>query len=256
MACWVTGRQDHARSGFVMLSVPTLWTAFVVNFLALGLIWAYVMRSYPAFAAARFWTASAFAAAIGAAIAMLRVVLDSLIPLWFGGTMLVFAAGVAAMGIKEFYNEPVKWRSTALVTGFMFVGTALFLFGYDSETMRVAIYSPRPVAAAGDDAEIADVEARWAGQSRRPGSPAWSPLSSSPSMPPALWSKTVRRRHLVRSFQRAAVDHDPGADVSVDVLEFRFPADGDRPAAQRGRRSGAARRSHRRSATGGICCSA
>ena len=25
-----------------MLSVPTLWTAFVVNFLALGLIWAYV----------------------------------------------------------------------------------------------------------------------------------------------------------------------------------------------------------------------
>ena len=32
-----------------MLSVPTLWTVFVANFLALGLIWAYVMRSYPAF---------------------------------------------------------------------------------------------------------------------------------------------------------------------------------------------------------------
>ena len=51
------------RSGFAMLNVPTLWTAFVVNFLALGLIWAYVMRSYPAFVAARFWTGAAFAAA-------------------------------------------------------------------------------------------------------------------------------------------------------------------------------------------------
>jgi diguanylate cyclase (GGDEF)-like protein len=124
-----------------MLNVPTLWTAFVVNFLALGLIWAYVMRSYPAFAAARFWTASAFVAAIGAAIAMLRAPLDSLVPLWIGGTMLVFAAGLAAMGIKEFYNEPVKWRGTALITGLTFAGTALFLFGYDSETMRVLIYS-------------------------------------------------------------------------------------------------------------------
>ena len=55
-----------------MLSVPTLWMVFVVNFLALGLIWAYVMRSYPKFEAARFWTGSAFVAAVGAALAMLR----------------------------------------------------------------------------------------------------------------------------------------------------------------------------------------
>jgi diguanylate cyclase (GGDEF)-like protein len=125
----------------MMLNVPTLWTAFVVNFLALGLVWAYVMRSYPAFVAARFWTASAFAAATGAAVAMLRVVLDSLAPLWIGGTILVFAACLAAMGIKEFYNEPVKWRGSALITGATFAGMALFLFGYDSETMRVLIYS-------------------------------------------------------------------------------------------------------------------
>ena len=54
------------------MSVPTLWTVFVINFLALGLIWAYVLRSYPAFEAARFWTGSAFAGAGGAAVAMLR----------------------------------------------------------------------------------------------------------------------------------------------------------------------------------------
>ena len=39
-----------------MLNIPTLWMVFVVNFLALGLIWAYVARSYPKFEAARFWT--------------------------------------------------------------------------------------------------------------------------------------------------------------------------------------------------------
>jgi len=53
-----------------MLSVPTLWTVFVINFLALGLIWAYIVDSYPSFTAARFWGGSAFAAAIGAALAL------------------------------------------------------------------------------------------------------------------------------------------------------------------------------------------
>jgi diguanylate cyclase (GGDEF)-like protein len=129
------------RSGLPMLSVPTLWTAFVVNFLALGLIWAYVMHSYPAFAAARFWTGAAFAAATGAALAMLRVVADSLLPLLAGGTTLIFAACLAAMGIREFYGEPVTWRGTALITGLSLAGITFFIFGYDSETMRVLIYS-------------------------------------------------------------------------------------------------------------------
>ncbi len=122
-----------------MLNVPTLWTAFVVNFLALGMIWAYVMRSYPAFAAARFWTGAAFTAAIGAALAMLRVVTDSLLPLLVGGTVLIFAACLAAMGIKQFYGEPVKWRGTALITGLSFAGVAFFIFGYDSQTITVKI---------------------------------------------------------------------------------------------------------------------
>jgi diguanylate cyclase (GGDEF)-like protein len=129
------------RSGFAMLSVPTLWTAFVVNFLALGLIWAYVMRSYPAFAAARFWTGAAFAAAAGAGLAALRGFTDSLLPLLAGGTVLILAACLAAMGIKQFYGEPVKWRGTALITGVSFAGIALFIFGYNSETMRVLVYS-------------------------------------------------------------------------------------------------------------------
>jgi diguanylate cyclase (GGDEF)-like protein len=125
----------------MMLSVPTLWTAFVVNFLALGLIWAYVMRSYPAFEAARFWTGSAFAAAFGTMLVMLRMVADSLLPLLAGGTALIFAACLATMGIKRFFNQPVTWRGAALITGLSFAGITLFLFGYDSETMRIMVYS-------------------------------------------------------------------------------------------------------------------
>ena len=124
-----------------MLSVPTLWTAYVINFLALGLIWAYVTRSYPKFEAARFWTASAFAAAGGASLASLRVVVDSLLPLLAGGTVLVFAACLAAMGIKRFYDQPVNWRGSALITGLTFAGVSFFLLGYDSMSMRVLIYS-------------------------------------------------------------------------------------------------------------------
>jgi diguanylate cyclase (GGDEF)-like protein len=124
-----------------MLSVPTLWTAFVVNFLALGLIWAYVSRSYPKFEAAPFWTGSAFAAAVGAALAMLRMSADSLLPLLAGGTMMIFATCLAVMGIKRFYGRPVSWRATALMTGLCFAALAFFIVGYDSATLRILVYS-------------------------------------------------------------------------------------------------------------------
>jgi diguanylate cyclase (GGDEF)-like protein len=124
-----------------MLSVPTLWTVFVVNFLALGLIWAYVARSYPKFEAARFWTGSAFAAAGGAALAMLRFAVDSLLPLLAGGTVMIFAACLGAMGIKRFYNQPISWRATALITGLSFAGLTFFIVAYDSASARIFIYS-------------------------------------------------------------------------------------------------------------------
>ena len=103
-----------------MLSVPTLWTVFVVNFLAQGLFWAYVVRGYPKLDAARFWTAAAFAAASGSALAMLRFEVESMLPLLIGGTIMIFAACLAAMGIKRLYDQPVSWRGTALITGLSF----------------------------------------------------------------------------------------------------------------------------------------
>jgi diguanylate cyclase (GGDEF)-like protein len=125
-----------------MLSVPTLWAVFVVNFLALSLIWAYVMRSYPKFQAAPFWTGSAFAAALGAALAMVRAVfVESLLPLLASGTVLIFAACLAAMGIKRFYHQPISWRGTLLITGLSSAGIMFFTFAYDSIPIRVLIYS-------------------------------------------------------------------------------------------------------------------
>ena len=125
-----------------MLSVPTLWTVFVINFLALGLIWAYVMRSYPAFAPARFWTASSFVAAAGASVAILRVtVTDSFVPLLLAATALIFALCIATMGIRRFFDRPVSWRGTLLVTGLGFAGVSFFTFGYENMPARLTAFS-------------------------------------------------------------------------------------------------------------------
>lgn len=125
-----------------MLSVPTLWTVFVVNFLALGLIWAYVMRCYPTFEASPYWTGSAFAAAGGAAMATLRMVFpDSLIPLLLGGTALLFAIWLAAMGVEKFFDRPVSWRAAVLTTGLGFAGLSFFIFVYDSVPARMTVFT-------------------------------------------------------------------------------------------------------------------
>jgi diguanylate cyclase (GGDEF)-like protein len=72
---------------------------------------------------------------------MLRMFVDSLLPLLAAATILIFAACLAAMGVKRFYDRPVSWRGTALITGLSFAGLTFFLVGYDSTAMRVFIYS-------------------------------------------------------------------------------------------------------------------
>jgi diguanylate cyclase (GGDEF)-like protein len=124
-----------------MLNVPTLWTACVINFLALGLIWAYIQHSYPSFRAAGYWTGSAMTLAAGALVATLTTFTGSLIPLLFGGTLTVFATCLTAMGIRRFYGVPVLWRQTAALTALTFAGLSIFMFGYDSATARILIFS-------------------------------------------------------------------------------------------------------------------
>jgi diguanylate cyclase (GGDEF)-like protein len=124
-----------------MLSVPTLWTVFVINFLAIGLIWAYVARSYPKLEAARFWTASAFTAVFGALAAVVSREFGSILPLLCGGATILLAICLAAMGVRRFYDRPVSWRTTALITGTTLAVLTFFIFVHDSMPMRVLVYS-------------------------------------------------------------------------------------------------------------------
>jgi hypothetical protein len=129
-----------------MLSVPTLWIIFVVNFVAIGIVWAHVVRSYPNLDATRFWMAGALVAALGAAIAMTRGFIDPqnaellLVPLLLGGSMLVLAICLASMGIRRFYGVPVSWRSTAVMVALNFISLAYFVW-HDNMVARIVIYS-------------------------------------------------------------------------------------------------------------------
>ena len=124
-----------------MLSVPTLWMVITVNFLALAMVWTYVMRSYPKFDAARFWTGAAVAAAAGAGLSLLRGVIDSQLPLLVGGTLMILACCLAEMGIKRFYGERVSWGVTVLVTALSCAGLTWFMVVQDNMPARILIYS-------------------------------------------------------------------------------------------------------------------
>ena len=124
-----------------MLSVPTLWIVIVINFLALGLIWAYVARAYPKFEAARYWTAAAVLAAAGAGISMLRDVMDPRFPLIGGGGLMIFSSWLACMGVIRFYHRPVSWPAAIAHSLLCSAGLAFFLVVVDNMPMRVVIYS-------------------------------------------------------------------------------------------------------------------
>jgi diguanylate cyclase (GGDEF)-like protein len=124
-----------------MLNVPTLWMVFVTNFLALGLVWAYVMHSYPKFETARYWTFAAATAAVGAAVSMFRGEGAPEFPLLLSAACLLMAGRFAVMGVARFYGEPISWLPTALVVGLTTAGMAYFMLVRDDMPMRIAVYS-------------------------------------------------------------------------------------------------------------------
>jgi diguanylate cyclase (GGDEF)-like protein len=125
-----------------MLSVPTLWTVFVVNFLAVALIWAYVAYAYPKFEAAKFWAISSALGAFGAFLAMLVVAFaGSLLPLLAAATVMILGGCFVASGLERFYERPISWRRTVLITALTLAALIFFAFGHDSSTMRVLVYS-------------------------------------------------------------------------------------------------------------------
>jgi diguanylate cyclase (GGDEF)-like protein len=124
-----------------MLSVPTLWLVFVVNFLALSLVWTYVARSYPNFGAARYWAAGAYFACAGAALSMLRGSVDELVAIVGGSALMLYAGWLGAMGVQRFYDRPVSWTQSILVTALATVGLVVFKLWHDAMTVRIISYS-------------------------------------------------------------------------------------------------------------------
>lgn len=124
-----------------MLSVPTLWLVFTSNFLAMGLVWVYVKRSYPNFVAAQYWAVSALLAAAGAATGLLRGAVDSRAPLLVGSMIMILAGCLYTMGIRRFYDRPVSWRLVILTTALTVLGLAVFSLVWDNMAMRIVVYS-------------------------------------------------------------------------------------------------------------------
>lgn len=130
-----------------MLSVPTLFLVFLINFFALGLVWSYVARSYPSFTAARFWAAGAFLAAAGAGVSLFRGVAHPLIPILIGSGLFIMAGWLAAMGVQRLYDRPAGWRTAIIATVLSVAGLAVFAIWQDSMPARILIYSVAQSAA-------------------------------------------------------------------------------------------------------------
>jgi diguanylate cyclase (GGDEF)-like protein len=124
-----------------MLSVPTLFVVFVVNFLAIGLVWSYVARSYPNFEAARYWCAMALIAALGAGISLMRGAVDPVVPILLGNGLIIFACCTGMMGIKRFYGKAISWLPAIVITGTSVACLAFFKIWHDDIVARIVIYS-------------------------------------------------------------------------------------------------------------------
>ena len=124
-----------------MLSVSTLWLVFTGNLLVSGLAWAYVMRRYPELAAARYWSAGMLIAAAAPEVVLLHSVVPSQALLLVAALMTILACCLIEMGVRRFFDRPLSWRLTILVTGLSLAGLAFFLIVRDDMPMRILIYS-------------------------------------------------------------------------------------------------------------------
>jgi diguanylate cyclase (GGDEF)-like protein len=124
-----------------MLNVSTIWLVFTVNFVSSGLMWTYVMRRYPSFGAARYWSAGSLMAAAAPMVGLLREPTNSQAPVVIAALMTFLACWLFEMGVRQFYHRPPSWRSAILVTGLSFAGLVFFQVVRDDMSMRILVFS-------------------------------------------------------------------------------------------------------------------
>jgi diguanylate cyclase (GGDEF)-like protein len=124
-----------------MLTPGSVWILAVVNFAALGVVWACVAYIYPKFIAARFWIGCAFFAALSAAVGAMRGTIDPVIAVVFGNALITLAGCLGAAGIRRFYGRDIAWLPCLAIMVVEVAGLTLFLLWRDDIAIRIAIHS-------------------------------------------------------------------------------------------------------------------
>ena len=125
----------------MQLSAPTIQIVVLANFFALFLAWSYVVRSYPALGAARFWQASNLFATAAAGVSLLRGVIDPLLPILIGNTLMTLACCLAWAGVRQFHGRQIPWRASLLIAGTEVALLAVFTAVDDDISIRVIVVS-------------------------------------------------------------------------------------------------------------------
>lgn len=123
------------------LSISTIYIVVIANFFAIGSVWLYFSHSYRNLTSARYWAASALCASAGGAFSLFRGTGDFGATLLVGNGLLIFSSGLVWMGVRRFYDRPIPWRASVVVT-LVHVGLlAVFTLLHDDIRIRIAVYS-------------------------------------------------------------------------------------------------------------------
>jgi diguanylate cyclase (GGDEF)-like protein len=125
----------------MQLNLPTIQIVILANFVALAVVWSYVVRSYPNLNAARSWQTSTFVAAAGAATSLLRGIVYPLLPILLGNGLMILACCLGWTGIRQFYNRPAPVLASMLATASAVALLAVFTVLRDDINIRLAILS-------------------------------------------------------------------------------------------------------------------
>jgi len=125
----------------MQLSAPTIAIVVLESFFAQFVAWSYVARHYPDLSAARFWRDATLAAAVAAATALLRAVMNPLLPILAGNTLMIIAYCLTWAGVRQFYDRPVPWRASAVITAAVLALLIVFTTLDDDIIARVLVIS-------------------------------------------------------------------------------------------------------------------
>ena len=161
------------------------------------------------------------------------------------------------MGIRKFFDRPVSWRDTALITGLSFAGLSFFIFVYDSVPVRMTVFTIAQALPMVLSLKLllSPHEGRVNPGARLAGIVT---ISHHGHFRRAGWIGALTDAgggFSYMQFSPVQIGRHPGAGVPVDGAEFRLPADGDGPPAQRGRAISRCSTISPASATAAICCS-